>query len=186
MCESHTVYQLCGHIKIKTIVQCADIIDQLVAANLQVTCSRRLCDDVSDNVHIFPDVCEKCRENGVIGGLLDQQPHLKLDILQEWKKELESGPKTRTSKRRDHECDSNETDNLEVCDMESSSTSTPMSASTSIASSPKSVATTATSQGAAPTLASLKKRVAVLRARTEQLLSKLHPQESSQPGPPSE
>jgi len=184
MCESHTVYQLCGHIKIKTIVQCADMIDKLMASNLQTTCSHRLCDDVSDNIHIFPDVCDKCKANGVVGGLLDQQPHLKLDILRDWKRQSGSEPTPSASEKIDQEWDSNEVDNLEVCDVES--ISFPTSASTPRTSSPKSVATSATSDGAAPDLASLKKRIARLKTRTEHLLSKLQPHQALPPSQPSE
>jgi hypothetical protein len=94
MCETHIVYNLCGHVRIKTVVQCAEMIDALLASNLQATCSQRLCansagheTDNAENIHIFPDICDKCTRNGVVGILMREQPSVKIDLIRAWKKD---------------------------------------------------------------------------------------------------
>jgi len=94
MCETHIVYNLCGHVRIKTVVQCAEMIDALLASILQATCSQRLCansagheTDNAENIHIFPDICDKCTRNGVVGILMREQPSVKIDLIRAWKKD---------------------------------------------------------------------------------------------------
>ncbi len=60
MCQSHTLYHLCGHVKIKTVVQCAEMVEILVASATS-SFDHRLCADASFDSLFFPKVCGGCR-----------------------------------------------------------------------------------------------------------------------------
>lgn len=200
MCESHTIYHLCGHVKVKTLVQCADIIDQLIASKMQVTSSHQLCADVNDNIHIFPDICVKCEENGVIGEFLNQDPGRKLEILRDWKKQnkpdhkskstLESPIGDSTSTARDGENkDIDQLETLEVltvADIPSSSISSPQTGNLSSSSSPKTASSSTTSISSSPDLQSIKARVSALKDRTERLLTKARAHRTVKPAEQNE
>ncbi|KIW96543.1 uncharacterized protein Z519_01934 [Cladophialophora bantiana CBS 173.52] len=84
MCESCTIYHLCGHVKITTIVQCANIVDKLLTSNLPITITHQVCEDgVNENLHVFPDICEKCKTTAVVGDFMEQ-PGVKLEVVQSW------------------------------------------------------------------------------------------------------
>lgn len=104
MCESHTVHNLCGHIKIKTIVQCTEMTELLlkcavsnkkIKINGQVVgfgefkdktrCTHQLCADVSDHSHIFPDMCDKCKSSGVVGDWMEKERGAKLQVFRSWR-----------------------------------------------------------------------------------------------------
>ena len=190
MCESHTIYQLCGHVKIKTIVQCADIIENLITSKLQVPCPHQLCADVSDNIHIFPDICDKCQQNGVIGGIMEQQPGMKLEILQSWKKQhnLDAASESRSDVARDSRIAENDSgsekmeqlETLEVLRVaDAASTETSDSGSLVTTSSPATVASSQTACEGTTDLSSIKTRIAALKDRTERLLSRIRVHKTS-------
>ncbi|KAI1621257.1 hypothetical protein EDD37DRAFT_109599 [Exophiala viscosa] len=195
MCESHTIYHLCGHVKVKTLVQCAEMIEKLIASKMQVTCSHQLCADVSDNIHIFPDICVKCEENGVIGEFLNQDPSRKLEILRDWKKQnkldheskstlgasAEKPSATATDSDSNDDVDKLETlEVLTVADITSSLTTETESERLPSSTSPETVASSVTSVGGSSDLKAIKTRVTALRDCTERLLSKIRAQKSVQ------
>jgi hypothetical protein len=171
MCVSHTIYHLCGHVKIRTIVQCADIIDKLISSGSPITCTHQVCEDtVGDNVHVFPDVCTKCKVTGVIGDAMEV-PGVKLDVLRAW--ELQSkGKSASVSPEEEDEAEKiNELETLEeiarASDEDTSSASSVGSSASGIHSS------NSTSSSSTQDLSQIKTRVAALVARTEQLLVKM-------------
>lgn len=164
MCESHTFYHLCGHVKIRMTVQCAEMIDRLIASDLQKTCTHMLCGDVSDNTHIFPHVCDRCQQDGVIGDWMEQ-PGVKYEVLKAWKKENSRPPADNEKRPRGGEDDLTELETLEPIAISDK-------ASLLGTGSPSS----STSSGSTTELISLKNRVASLKTRTERLLTKIRAQ----------
>jgi hypothetical protein len=177
MCESHTVYHLCGHVKIKTIVQCAKIIDQLISSGQPITCNHQVCDcSVSENVHIFPDICDKCKQTGVIGDFMEI-PGVKVDALRGWmaKRNMaleESSSEDETSRAAE------DLETLEYIPLPNAPTTSP--ASTTIR--PDSTEAKEDSKSSTPDLRQIKTRVAALRARTEGLLIMIRAHKPPTPG----
>src|SRR4051812_3588776 len=100
MCESHTINNLCGHIKIKTIIQCAQMTELLLEFALSnkkaemngemlkcsepkdtPDCTNWLCAEVIDTSHVFPDLCDKCKTSGVVGDWMEKERGLKLQVF---------------------------------------------------------------------------------------------------------
>jgi hypothetical protein len=190
MCESHTIFHLCGHVNVKTIVQCADIIDKLLASGTSIACNHQVCqDDVSDNVHVFPDICRNCMATGVIGDVMDV-PGVKLEVMKAWESQRKRMPATGGN--------NNSTNNVNVVDVEDGeadkirecetleSISLPEDVSTSAtgragASSSSTPATSSTSTSTSistptPDLSQIKARLVALRTRTDRLLIKIRAQ----------
>ncbi|KAK5448020.1 hypothetical protein LTS15_009044 [Exophiala xenobiotica] len=176
MCESHIIYQLCGHVKIKTIVQCADTTEKMVASKSQISYPHQLCADVSDNSHIFPDICDKCQQNGVIGGVLKQLPGMKLEILQGWKKQHNSAAasESRSDATRDSRDAENDSESEKIEEIEQLETLEVLRVS-DVASTGQ----TAAARERAPDLGSINNRIAALKDRTERLLSRIRVHKTS-------
>ncbi|KIW62117.1 hypothetical protein PV05_02164 [Exophiala xenobiotica] len=184
MCESHIIYQLCGHVKIKTIVQCADVIEKVIASKLQASCPHQLCADVSDNIHIFPDICDKCQQNGVIGGIMEQQSGMKLKILQSWKKQhnFDAASASRSDGAKESLAAANDSEFEKIEQLETlgvlrvagiASMETSDSGSLVTTSTPETVASSQTACEGTTDLSSIKTRIAALKDRTERLLSRV-------------
>ncbi|EXJ64798.1 hypothetical protein A1O7_01136 [Cladophialophora yegresii CBS 114405] len=188
MCESHTIFHLCGHVNIKTIVQCADIIDKLLVSGTPIASNHQVCqDDVSDNVHVFPDICTKCRTTGVIGDVMDV-PGVKLEVMKAWESQRKrvSAVPSHDNNNTDHvDTEDGVADKIRECETferislpDDLSTSTPDRAGASSSPTPAtSSASSSTcpepSPAPTPDLSQIKARVITLRARTERLLMKI-------------
>lgn len=181
MCESHIIYHLCGHVKITTIVQCADMVDRLIASRVEVKSTHHLCDDLSDNIHIFPDICKLCQQSGVVADWIDQQPGGKFQVLRAWKNDNKhpqqpsGAPAGDPQKTNDGAGKDDATESLSPITLSNSEeNSSGSSTNPSISSSAQSVASSATLEdGKASDLSSIKARVAGLTTRTDRLLAKI-------------
>ena len=180
MCKSHTIYHLCGHPKIKTLVQCAEMIEKLMASDLPLPGSRLLCDDVNDNPHVFPAICPRCQKNGVIGEWMQQQPGAKVNALRAWKAQAPTDAQRDSAIDFPTSSDSGESDR--VSDLETServpaleNASSSTSAATTVASTSSTVGqkSAASLKGETGDLGAIKARISVLKARTERLLTKI-------------
>jgi hypothetical protein len=184
MCQSHTVYHLCGHINLKTIVQCADQIDKLLKCG-QADSAHTVCEDsnVTDKSHVFPDICEKCRQTGIIAEILNSTEK-KVEVLREWyemhKTQGREVPEiVITTEDSDESEMFKDLETLESIEIESadahhsSSESNNSRPEESDSASPKSRTFSMTSLGTAPNLEQIKTRVVALRSRTERLLTKI-------------
>ncbi|KAK5026227.1 hypothetical protein LTS07_007752 [Exophiala sideris] len=153
------------------------MIEKLIASKMQVTCSHQLCADVSNNIHIFPDICVKCEENGVIGDFLNQEPSRKLEILRGWKKQNRSDNGSKSdlapsaqgppAVATDEENDVEKLEILEVlsvADIASTSKTGSESESLPTTSSPETMASSVTSVGGSPDLKSIKARIRAHKA----------------------
>ncbi|KIW37141.1 uncharacterized protein PV06_10763 [Exophiala oligosperma] len=186
MCESHHIYHLCGHVKIRTTVQCAEIIEKLVASKSQVTCSHQLCPDIAHNSHVFPDICAKCQQTGVIGDVMEQQPGVKVELLQSWRRQRGSEgiaePGNPGESLQGSEVETvREQKSLEAtAAAERKSASTPDTGSEATSRTIETTTSSATSQGNTPELGSLRTRMAALKDRTEQLASKVRARKALQ------
>ncbi|KAL2421271.1 hypothetical protein ABEF95_007630 [Exophiala dermatitidis] len=189
MCESHIIYQLCGHVKVKVIVQCADMIDRLIASHPKGNFSTHQCSDQSDDLHIFPDICDKCKENGVVAEYLDR-PGGKVEVLQAWRKDnqkqsyQEQESAVRDDKNGDESQGFNDTDSAETLSIVSFSESANESCAETLSPiEPSSVSSMTSSQTSheakGSDLSGLKARVAGLTARTDRLLSQIRAHKTS-------
>ncbi|EHY51793.1 hypothetical protein HRR83_008405 [Exophiala dermatitidis] len=180
MCESHIIYQLCGHVKVKVIVQCADMIDRLIASHPKGSFSTHQCGSQSDDLHIFPDICDTCKQNGVVAEYIDR-PGGKVEVLQAWRKEdqKQSAQEQKSAARDDTNGNesqgSNDADSGETLSIISFSESADESCAETLSpvepSSVSSVTSSQTSHEAKSSdLSGLKARVAGLTARTDRLL----------------
>jgi len=182
------MYHLCGHVKIKTMVQCAEMVEkQVAAAKSQVTCfAHQVCDDVADTSHAFPDLCAKCQQNGVVGDVMEQQPGMKLEILRSWRPQqqrvsegmVETGTEAQTPEGM--EVKTIRGQELDDATAVSSIPETSSEASTDTIQTPTTMASSASSPENIPELGSLKTRIAALMDRTEQLLLKVRAHKASQ------
>ncbi|KAJ9601874.1 hypothetical protein H2200_013623 [Cladophialophora chaetospira] len=172
MRESHITYHLCGHVKTKTIVQCADIIDNLIASGQPITRSHQVCeDDVSENVHIFPDICDKCKKTGVIGDFMEV-PGVKYEVFKAWE-----AKRKETLTKKDSESDEiKDLETLESIPIPEDATPTSEIGTTVASPSQVSQASSTTLNKTTPDLGQLKTRVAALRTRTDRLLTKIRAQ----------
>ncbi|EXJ96497.1 hypothetical protein A1O1_01623 [Capronia coronata CBS 617.96] len=157
------------------------MIDRLIASSTQLRISHHLCDDLSENLHIFPDICEPCKRNGVIASWIDQQPGGKFEVLRAWKEEH----------RQPSNIDAlDETDSAErlsvVSFSDSADSSTAESASPPTSSSDRNMAIGVTSDEMEKSdLTILKARVAGLTTRTDRLLARIRARKAmvSSPSP---
>ena len=183
MCESQTIFYLCGHVKLKTIVQCAETIERLIKSGLSIASTRQVCEDnVIDNVHIFPSICDKCKATGVIGEVMEI-PGMKVEVLRAWRaaKGKSSLPTMSGALAGDDQPVKGDDDNSdEIKELGTSEpiapdgdarASTSASMSTARFSSPISHTSSKTSHGT-PDLSQIKTRVAALRCRTQRLLTR--------------
>jgi len=203
MCESHTVHNLCGHIKIKTIVQCPEMTELILKGALEnakpqingqevdfaefndkTRCTHQLCADVSDNSHIFPDMCDKCKSSGVVGSWVEQDRGAKLQVFRSWRlkrrtaiyaasHEVESGSNG-VQQEAAWEVEGKSLENLEFIAAPSVSEESTTDPNTQ---SPQdrthSIASNATSNSTTPSLHDIRTRVERLRARTDHLIAKI-------------
>ncbi|KAK6381023.1 hypothetical protein LTS17_005224 [Exophiala oligosperma] len=159
MCESHHIYHLCGHVKIRTTVQCAEIIEKLVASKSQT---------------------------GVIGDVMEQQPGVKVELLQSWRRQRGSEgiaePGNPGESLQGSEVETvREQKSLEAtAAAERKSASTPDTGSEATSRTIETTTSSATSQGNTPELGSLRTRMAALKDRTEQLVSKVRARKALQ------
>ncbi|OCT46462.1 hypothetical protein CLCR_02128 [Cladophialophora carrionii] len=186
MCESHTIFHLCGHVNVKTIVQCADIIDKLLVSGTSIASNHQVCqDDVSDNVHVFPDICTRCRATGVIGDVMDA-PGVKLEVMKAWESQRKRISAIGNNKNNDTvDTEDGEADKIRECEnLERISLKDNVSASAVDRAGAFSSSTPATSSvsgstcrepspASTPDLSQIKARVMALRARTERLVMKI-------------
>ena len=178
MCESHTIYHLCGHVKIRTIVQCADLIDKLIASESAIACSHQVCEDnVSDDIHVFPDICDTCKTTGV-GGDVMEVPGVMLEVLRAWRLRNKSTSAAAGADMEDNEpVEIKELETLESISLsEDADTSTLESTSALESARRRSLASSSTSNGMTPELSQIKTRVAALVSRTERLLTRVRAQ----------
>lgn len=208
MCESHTINHLCGHIKIKTIVQCAEMTEMLLESSTlnkkaglngersrlsepkeTPKCTHQLCAEVVDTLHIFPDLCDQCKRAGVVGDWMEKERGLKLQILRSWKskrRETTQSPwgeaQLWTGSNADNATEGyrDDSDKLECDAIPSISNGT---TTTSMVHSPdssaRSIPSSVTSASTAPSFHDLKARVQRLRARTDQLIAKIRVQRAA-------
>ncbi|ETI28743.1 hypothetical protein G647_01194 [Cladophialophora carrionii CBS 160.54] len=186
MCESHTIFHLCGHVNIKTIVQCADIIDKLLVSGTSIASNHQVCqDDVSDNVHVFPGICTRCMATGVIGDVMDV-PGVKLEVMKAWESQRKRMSATGSNKNIDTvDTGDGEADKIRECETlerislpDNVSTSAvdragAFSSSTPATSSVSSSTCREPSPASTPDLSQIKARVMALRARAERLVMKI-------------
>ncbi|RVX73419.1 hypothetical protein B0A52_03061 [Exophiala mesophila] len=137
--------------------------------------SHELCDESPNNIHVFPNVCDKCKEsnNYVIAEYIAKVPGAKFDLVRAWKEQ---------SRRRKSESSS-------VATNANSSTSSIQSDNSALAggngstsaseSSSSSSASIKTSSVGASDLTEVKVRLCQLKGRVEQLLAKLPAQKMS-------
>ncbi|KIW72671.1 hypothetical protein PV04_00849 [Phialophora macrospora] len=193
MCESHTIFHLCGHVNVKTIVQCADIIDKLLASGTSIACNHQVCqDNVSDNVHVFPDICHNCMATGVIGDVMDV-PGVKLEVMKAWESQRKRTPATsgnNNNNNNDNNINAVDEDDGEADKIREYETlesiSLPEDASTSGTghaggSDSSTLATCSASTSTStstptPDLSQIKARLMALRTRTDRLLIKIRAQ----------
>lgn len=212
MCESHTVHNLCGHIKIKTIVQCPEMTELLLKGALEnkkthingqvvdfaefnekTRCTHQLCAEVSDNSHIFPDMCDKCKSSGVVGNWMEQERGAKLQVFRSWRlkrraavhaaphkvQSNSNGVQQETAK----EVEDKESENLEFVAAPSVSEESTMDSNSQSPQSAQdrtqSIASSATSNSTTPSLHGIKTRVERLRARTDYLIAKISVQRAA-------
>ncbi|EXJ61271.1 uncharacterized protein A1O5_11828 [Cladophialophora psammophila CBS 110553] len=184
MCESRTIYHLCGHAKIKTIVQCAHMVDKLLTSNLLITSTHQVCEDiVNDNLHVFPDICEKCKATGVIGDFMEQ-PGVKLELVKAWAHGNRKHPSPEFEARvsaGNNEVVEKQNESDGIIELQTHETISPIenaSISTSLPDSAttRSQASSSTTNRTAPDLAQIQMRVVALSTRTERLLSKIRGQ----------
>ncbi|KAK7885835.1 hypothetical protein LTR67_010187 [Exophiala xenobiotica] len=164
----------------------------MVASKSQISYPHQLCADVSDNSHIFPDICDKCQQNGVIGGVMEQQPGMKLEILQSWKKQHNSAAASesrsdaaRNSRVAENDSESEKIEQLEtlevlrVSDVASTEPSDSGSLVTTSTLETLASSQTAAARERAPDLSSINNRIAALKDRTERLLSRIRVHKTS-------
>ncbi|EXJ78945.1 hypothetical protein A1O3_08445 [Capronia epimyces CBS 606.96] len=196
MCESHTIHHICGHAKFKTLVQCADMIDRLVASHLLVSCSHHLCDDIGDNPHIFPDICDSCKRSAVIADWIDQQPGGKFEVLRAWRRQ--NRPQSNSSEEPeaahvDHGADMHEMEmeaaetlsEVPVSDCLDISASVSVSTADSASPSPPAPSSVQSAWCSAPSdhaktaePRNLKKRLASLTTRADRLIARIRAKET--------
>lgn len=185
MCESHIFYHLCGHVKIKTIIQCADNIEKLIASGQPINCNHQVCgDNVSDNVHIFPDICDKCKDNGIIGDVMNV-PGMKVELIQAWdrgkafeaqQRKSRSSPSVESVKKDSESDEIKASETLEEISIPGHVNTASESVIVCSASSPESRASSVTSTHSTADLHQIKSRITALRTRTERLLMKIRAQ----------
>ena len=179
MCESHIFYLLCGHVKIKTVIQCTDITEKLVGPGELTAGNHQVCEEVSDNIYIFPDICDKCKSTGEIGNHMEVSG-MKLEALRAWKSQNATDASTGSSNLDQSEQESDDIAALEAFESisltESTSTRIPESGSSKGAPSPKRWAAPSSSKSSTADLMQIKTRVAALLERTERLLAKIRVQ----------
>jgi hypothetical protein len=183
MCHSHTIYNLCGHINLKTIVQCADQVDKLLRSG-QAALTHGVCEntDVTDKSHVFPDICRKCKQVGVIAEALEGAEK-KVEVLREWNELHKAKGQEIPAIVVTADDDSDKIKDLETLDLvevedtsvqHSSSESTLMTREEPESASTKNHTSSMTSHGPAPNLEELiKTRLVALRSRTKRLLAKI-------------
>ncbi|KEF51923.1 uncharacterized protein A1O9_11912, partial [Exophiala aquamarina CBS 119918] len=212
MCQSHTIHNLCGHTKIKTIVQCAEMTERLLKGALEnqrtlingrvvdfadfnekTKCTHQLFVDVSDTLHIFPDMCDQCKSSGVVGNWMEQDPGAKLQIFRSWRLKrraaVHAAPhevQSNANGTRDEACkdiEDNESETLQfIAPPNVSGESTIGSKSPSSQSSQarvQSVASSVTKDSTTPSLHDVKTRVDRLRARADHLIAKISVQSAA-------
>lgn len=208
MCESHTINHLCGHIKIKTIIQCAEMTEILLESSISnkkaglkgersqflepketPKCTHQLCAEVVDTLHIFPDLCDQCKRGGVVGDWMEKERGLKLEVLRSWRskrRERTQSPSGEaqqwTGSNADNATEGYREDSEELeCDAipSISNGTTTTSMAQSPDSSARSIPSSVTSASTAPSFHDLKARVQRLRARTDQLIAKIRVQRAA-------
>jgi hypothetical protein len=188
MCESHTIFHLCGHVNVKTIVQCADIIDKLLASGTPIACNHQVCqDDVSDNIHVFPDICRNCMATGVVGDVMDV-PGVKLEVMKAWESQRKRMPATGGNNNSTNNVnvvddEDGEADKIRECETfdsislpEDASSSATRRAGASSSSTPATSSTPTSTSTSTPDLSQIKARLVALRTRTDRLLIKIRAQ----------
>ena len=94
MCQTFTFHHVCGHVYHKTIIQCPDSIDQVMACNDPKPIARSqgsiqtLCTDANNDIEVVPTICETCTQIGVISEWLNQTPEARFDVVRSWTNEL--------------------------------------------------------------------------------------------------
>jgi hypothetical protein len=188
MCETHTFYNLCGHVNFKAIVQCADMTENLLKSKANSTCNDRLCSNVEDDPHVVPDVCEECKalSKKIGGDTIFDMPAAKIDILQAWRKEHRPASKTDSARSgsggiSDHKDPDSDDETINAIPTSavistSSSASNPDTPASSTDSRPSST----TSNRSELDMRDIKDRVAALLARTERLITRIRAQKGTE------
>ncbi|OAL21885.1 hypothetical protein AYO20_11286 [Fonsecaea nubica] len=150
------------------------MVDKILAGNV-TTNIHQICDNhINDNLHVFPDICEKCKSTGVIGDFMEH-PGVKLEVVRAWVQ----GKRNRSTLDQDteasaghDEADRSQTDHDIVC---KDNRSIPTTCTTAMSDTPtmRSRASSSTTNESAPDLTQIKLQVAALRVRTERLLTKM-------------
>lgn len=161
---------------IKTVVQCSSKVEQLLKGG--VSTSHAMCEESSENTHIFPNICDACKSsnNYVIADYINKMPGARFDLIRAWKEESRQ-PKSESSGGATNTNATSSTasvqpDNLSAPVGENESTDPSQSPLPSSASSK-------TSPAGAGDLTEIKTRLDRLKGRVEHLLTKLHAQKTS-------
>ncbi|KAH0836297.1 hypothetical protein FOPE_04498 [Fonsecaea pedrosoi] len=153
------------------------MVDKILASNV-TTNIHQICDNhINDNLHMFPDICEKCKSTGVIGDFMEH-PGVKLEVVRAWvqRKRNHSTLEQDTEVSAGHdEADRSQTNQDIVC-KDNGSIPTTGTTAMSDTSTVRSRASSSTTNESAPDLTQIKLRVAALRARTERFLIKMRGQ----------
>lgn len=162
---------------IKTVVQCSSTVEQLLKGGDTVSTSQAMCEDSSENTHIFPNICDGCKgsNNYVIADYLTKVPGARFDLIRAWKEESRQ-PKSESSGGATN---ANVTANSSTASVQSNNLSAPAgkneSTDPSQSTSPSSASSKTSSNGARD-LTEIKTRLDRLKGRVEHLLTKLDAQ----------
>ncbi|OAP62519.1 hypothetical protein AYL99_04724 [Fonsecaea erecta] len=163
------------------------MVDKILASNLANAKTHPVCgDSVSDNLHVFPAICEGCKKIGVIGDFMEL-PGAKLELVKAWahgkrkpsRPEQDTGSADGNDEGIGKEDGPSETIKLPPDKgilLEGKSRTSTTCASTIPETSNTNRDTSLTANGPAPDLAQIKLRVTALKTRTERSLAKMRGQ----------